>query len=46
MFYNDIPQNQLPIGFYSNLKNQYGDLNDEATYKKYRFRYFQQDNDL
>ncbi len=35
MFYNDIPQNQLPIGFYSNLKNQYGDLNDEATYKKY-----------
>jgi len=35
MFYKDIPQNQLPIGFYSNLKNQYGDLNDEATYKKY-----------
>jgi hypothetical protein len=35
MFYKDIPQNQLPVGFYSTLKNQYGDLNDEATYKKY-----------
>jgi len=35
MFYNDIPKDQQPIGFYSTLKNQYGPLNDEATYKKY-----------
>lgn len=35
MFYNDIPKDQQPIGFYSTLKNQYGPLDDEATYKKF-----------
>ena len=35
MFYNDIPKDQQPVGFYSTLKNQYGDLNDDATYKKF-----------
>ena len=35
MFYNDIPKDQHPVGFYSVLKNNYGDLNDETTYKKY-----------
>jgi len=35
LFYNDIPKDQHPIGFYSTLKNMYGPLNDEATYKKY-----------
>jgi hypothetical protein len=35
LFYNDIPKDQHPIGFYTTLKNMYGPLNDEATYKKY-----------
>jgi hypothetical protein len=35
MFYNDVPKEQHPVGFYGNLKNQYGPLDDEATYKKY-----------
>ncbi len=35
MYYNDIVKDQQPVGFFTMLKNQYGDLNDEATYKKY-----------
>ena len=35
MYYEDILQDQLPIGFYNNLRNQYGDLKDEDTYKKF-----------
>jgi hypothetical protein len=35
MFYEDIPQDQHPIGFYSAIKNNYGNLKDDATYKKY-----------
>ncbi|MBS1921359.1 MAG: S46 family peptidase [Bacteroidetes bacterium] len=35
MYYNDIPKDQQPIGFYSTLKNQYGALDDESTYKKF-----------
>jgi len=35
MYYEDIPQDQHPTGFYNNLRNQYGDLKDEATYKKF-----------
>lgn len=35
MYYEDIPQDQHPNGFYYNIKNQYGDLKDEATYKKF-----------
>jgi hypothetical protein len=35
MFYEDIDKSQHPVGFYGNLKNTYGDLKDEATYKKY-----------
>jgi hypothetical protein len=35
MYYHDVPKDQHPIGFYATLKNQYGDLNDEATYKKF-----------
>jgi len=34
-FYNDIDKNQHPIGFYEKLKATYGELNDEATYKKW-----------
>jgi Peptidase S46 len=35
MFYKDVDKDQHPLGFYSGLKNQYGSLDDEATYKKY-----------
>lgn len=35
MFYNDVVKDQHPVGFYGNLKNQYGPLEDETTYKKY-----------
>jgi len=34
-FYNDIDKSQHPIGFYEKLKAAYGDLKDEATYKKW-----------
>lgn len=34
-FYTDIDKSQHPIGFYEKLKAAYGDLNDEATYKKW-----------
>jgi hypothetical protein len=33
MFYNDIDKNQHPIGFYEDIKNRFGSLNDEATFK-------------
>ncbi len=35
MFYEDVDKNQQPIGFYGTLKNAYGPLDEEATYKKY-----------
>ena len=35
MYYEDISADQHPTGFYNNLRNQYGDLKDEATYKKF-----------
>lgn len=35
MFYEDVDKEQHPIGFYGTLKNSYGPLNDDATYKKY-----------
>ncbi|HRD58926.1 MAG TPA: S46 family peptidase [Ferruginibacter sp.] len=34
-FYSDIDKSQHPIGFYEKLKAAYGDLNDDATYKKW-----------
>src|SRR6218665_2479726 len=34
-FYTDIDKSQQPIGFYEKLKAAYGDLNEEATYKKW-----------
>ena len=33
MFYNDVDKNQHPIGFYEGIKNKYGSLSDESTYK-------------
>lgn len=35
MFYNDVDQQQHPVGFFGNLKNTVGPLTDEATFKKY-----------
>lgn len=35
MYYNDIDKNQHPVGFYESLKGTYGDLKDDATYKKW-----------
>lgn len=35
MFYNDIDKNQHPIGFYEGIKATYGDLRDDATFKKW-----------
>jgi hypothetical protein len=35
MFYNDVDKSQHPIGFYESLRGSYGDLKDEASYKKF-----------
>lgn len=35
MFYEDVVKEQHPIGFYGGLKEKYGPLDDDATYKKY-----------
>lgn len=35
LYYMDVPKEQQPIGFYGTLKDQYGALDTEATYKKY-----------
>jgi len=35
MFYNDVPKDQHPVSFYGTLKDQYGPLDNEASYKKY-----------
>jgi hypothetical protein len=35
MYYKEVDKAQHPIGFYDGVKANYGDLNDETTYKKY-----------
>jgi len=35
LYYEDITQDQHPNGFYYNIKNQFGDLKEDATYKKF-----------
>lgn len=35
MFYADIDKSQHPIGWYESLRANYGDLKEEATYKKW-----------
>ncbi len=40
MFYEDIAKDQHPVGFYGALKNKYGPLDDENTYKKYAAQVF------
>jgi hypothetical protein len=34
MYYDDIPKDQHPVGFFGAVKNNYGALGDETTYKK------------
>ncbi|MEO8415100.1 MAG: S46 family peptidase [Ginsengibacter sp.] len=33
MYYTDIDKNEQPIGFYQGIKEKFGSLDDEATYK-------------
>ena len=40
MFYNDIDKSQHPIGFFETIKAGFGDLKDEATFKKYATHVF------
>ncbi|MEO8720195.1 MAG: S46 family peptidase [Ginsengibacter sp.] len=35
MYYNDVDKSQHPIGFYDALKEKFGSLDDELTYKKW-----------
>ena len=35
LYYMDVPKEQQPIGFYGTLKDQYGPLDNESSYKKY-----------
>ncbi|MFC0773793.1 S46 family peptidase [Terrimonas alba] len=35
LYYQDIPKDQQPVGFYGSLKDRYGALDNETTYKKY-----------
>jgi hypothetical protein len=35
MFYENVDKEQHPVGFFGTLKNNYGPLDDDATYKKY-----------
>jgi hypothetical protein len=40
MFYNDIDKSQHPIGFFESVKGSFGDLKDEASFKKYAAHVF------
>lgn len=40
LFYEDVDKEQQPVGFYGGLKNTYGPLDDDATYKKYAANIF------
>ena len=35
MFYNDVDKSQQPVEFYQGLKEKFGPLNEETTYKKW-----------
>jgi hypothetical protein len=41
MYYNDIPKNQQPQGLYEAIRNEYGPLDQAATYQKYAQAIFQ-----
>ncbi|WP_345258404.1 S46 family peptidase [Flaviaesturariibacter amylovorans] len=35
MYYNDVPKEQQPQGFYEAIRNEYGKLDNAGTYQKY-----------
>jgi hypothetical protein len=35
MYYTDIDKSQQPIGFYQNIKDKFGSLDDESTFQKW-----------
>ncbi len=35
LFYNDVDKSQHPIGFYEGMKSVFGDLREDATFKKW-----------
>ncbi len=35
MYYEDVTKEQQPVGLYGSIKNTYGPLDDDASYKKY-----------
>jgi hypothetical protein len=35
LYYNDVPKDQQPQGLYTSIRNQYGALDQAATYQKY-----------
>ena len=41
MYYNDIPKEQQPQGFYTGIRNQYGALDNAAAYEKFAAALFQ-----
>jgi hypothetical protein len=40
MFYDEIDKTQHPIGFYESLRNNFGDLKDPGTYRKFAANIF------
>lgn len=40
MYYQDVPKEQHPISFFESVKGSFGDLKDEATWKKYAVAVF------
>ena len=40
MFYQNIDKNQHPVGFFENLRNNFGDLKEDASYGKYSANVF------
>lgn len=40
MFYDDVDKSQHPVTFFPTLKNQFGSLDDETTYRKYAAHVF------
>ncbi len=40
MFYEEVPKDQHPIGFFSGIKNAFGPLDDDATWQKYAAEMF------
>ena len=42
LFYQDVPREQRPVGFFEAVRNEYGSLDNAATYQKYADAIFNQ----